>query len=102
MTLRHRARIEINREILEAANGRDVTVTKIMYMANLSHFQLKQYLKMLIKDGLLQYDPESRTFKTTEKGLIVLKTYSQLVDIVKKNKEQTRLQKQEEQRQQLV
>jgi predicted transcriptional regulator len=57
---------------------------------------------ILVEDGLLQYDRDSRTFKTTEKGLIVLKTYSQLVDIVKKNKEQTRLQKQEEQRQQLV
>jgi predicted transcriptional regulator len=88
MTLRYRTRIEINSEILEAANGRDVTVTKITYMANLGHFQLKQYLKILIDDGLLQYDSESRTFKTTEKGLILLNSYRHLVDTAKKEQKE--------------
>jgi predicted transcriptional regulator len=82
--MRYRSRIKITIQILEAANGEKATRTKIMFKAFISHVQLQEYLKMLIEDGLLQYYPESRTFKTTTKGLMVLGAYNELDDMVKK------------------
>ena len=43
--------------------------TKILYKACLSHNQLKEYLTVLTESGLLNYDGQTHTFKTTEKGL---------------------------------
>ena len=43
-----------------------------MLNANLSHNQLKEYLAILIDNGLLQYDTNSQRFKITERGLSLL------------------------------
>ncbi|MDQ3872068.1 MAG: winged helix-turn-helix domain-containing protein [Thermoproteota archaeon] len=80
---RHRNRIEIFRHILEAANGSDVKKIRIIHKANLSHDQLKGYLKVLVERGLLSYDLDTKTFKATEKGLRFLEAYNQL-DLVMK------------------
>jgi predicted transcriptional regulator len=80
---RYRNRIEILRHILEAANGGSVRKIRIMHIANLSHEQLKGYLKILIERGLLSYDLGTQTFKTTEKGLRFLEAYNQLDFVMK-------------------
>jgi predicted transcriptional regulator len=82
--MNYRTRIEIISQILEIANGENATRTRIMYKAFLSYVQLKDYLKILTENDLLEYDSKSRTFKTTEIGLGFLKTYDQLDDIIKK------------------
>jgi len=58
---------------------------------------LKDYLKILFEDGLLQYDSDSRTFKTTTKGLKVLDHYNQLDEIMKleQKRQRKRLQQQQ-------
>jgi predicted transcriptional regulator len=66
--IKYRDRIDIVSQVLEIANGGDVTKSKIMYKAFLSHNQLKQYLTVLTGNDLLSYDLVSQTFKTTEKG----------------------------------
>lgn len=76
---RIRNRIEILCEILQAANGGITTKVKIMYKANLSYAQLKEYLIYLTEHGLLRYDLEGHAFKTTEKGLRFLKAYDQMI-----------------------
>ena len=82
--MRNRDRMDIISRILEAANGDDdATKTKIMYKAFLSYSQLKEYLTVLTEVDLLSYDEETRTFKTTEKGLRFLDTYNQLGDVIK-------------------
>lgn len=43
--------------------------TMLMYNALRNHLLLKEYLTVLIKEGLLTYDDTTQTFKTTEKGL---------------------------------
>jgi predicted transcriptional regulator len=83
----YRTRIEIILEILKTANGANATRTKIMYHAFLSYFQLNEYLSMLTERGLLTYNSDTRTFKTTEKGLMLLETYNLLVDLMLKKKE---------------
>ncbi len=52
--MKYRSRTDITAQILEAANG-GVTKTKIMYKAFLSYAQLKEYLTVLIENGLLEY-----------------------------------------------
>jgi predicted transcriptional regulator len=81
--MKYRDRIDIVSQVLEIANGGDVTKSKIMYKAFLSHNQLKQYLTVLTANDLLSYDLVSQKFKTTEKGLRYLDAYNQIGDIVK-------------------
>jgi predicted transcriptional regulator len=78
----YRTSVEIIAEILKIANGGNVTRTKIMYSAFLNYFQLKEYLRMLTKRDLLSYNADTRTFKTTEKGLMLLEAYNLLVDLM--------------------
>jgi predicted transcriptional regulator len=85
----YRTSVEIIAEILKIANGGNVTMTKIMYSAFLNYFQLKEYLPMLTERDLLSYNADTHTFKTTEKGLMLLETYNLLVDLMLKKNEKT-------------
>jgi predicted transcriptional regulator len=64
---------------LQAANGHDeITKTKIMYKAFLTYAQLQEYLAILIQNGLLEYLDETKSYKTTERGLKFLKIYEKM------------------------
>ena len=75
MPLKYRSRVEIIAQILQAANGHHITKTRIMYSVFLSYEQLKEYLAILIENGLLEYWEGTQTYKTAEKGLKFLKIY---------------------------
>jgi predicted transcriptional regulator len=79
--MKYRSRTDITAQILEAANG-GVTKTKIMYKAFLSYAQLKEYLTVLVQNGLLEYDERGQTYKTTDKGNRFLKIYNQIGEFV--------------------
>ena len=65
----NRSRDDIISDILEVASGGGIaTKTKIMYQTFLSYAQMKEYLTELTESGLLNYDVDTRQFKTTEKG----------------------------------
>ncbi|MDQ3873532.1 MAG: winged helix-turn-helix domain-containing protein [Thermoproteota archaeon] len=81
--MKHRDRIDIFSQMLEAANGIYAKKLKMMYMAKINYDQLRQYLKILTENELLSYDLESHTFKTTEKGLRFLDTYNKIDDVMK-------------------
>jgi predicted transcriptional regulator len=83
--MKYRSRNDIISEILEAINGGGLTKTKIMYQTFLSYAQMKEYLTELTESGLLNYDVDTRQFKTTEKGLRLLDTYNQMSDVMKTN-----------------
>jgi predicted transcriptional regulator len=75
----YRTRTEIAAQILQAANGHnEITKTKIMYKAFLTHAQLQEYLAILIQNGLLEYLDRTKSYKTTEKGLKFLKIYEKM------------------------
>jgi predicted transcriptional regulator len=80
--MKYRSRTDITAQILEAANG-GVTKTKIMYKAFLSYAQLKEYLAVLIENGLLEYIEGEQIYRTTEKGNRFLKIYNQIGEITK-------------------
>ena len=79
----YRNRVEIISQILESANGGGTTKTKIIHKAFLRYAQLKEYLMILTDNGLLSYDCETHTFKTTEKDLRFLNFYNETSDVIK-------------------
>ena len=82
--MKYRDRFEVISLILQIANGAsDATTTKIMNRALLSYKQMKDHLMFLTRKDLLYYDKDSRTFKTTEKGLCFVQIYSQMDDMIK-------------------
>jgi predicted transcriptional regulator len=82
--MKNRSDIDIIAEILNAASERSgAGRTKILYRAFLSYAQLKEHLPVLTERGLLRYDIDAQTFKTTQKGLRFLDTYNQIKDAMK-------------------
>ena len=79
--MKYRSRTDIVSQILEAANG-SATKTKIMYKAYLSYAQLKEYLSVLVENGLLEYQEGELKYKTTERGLHFMNTYNQIGEMV--------------------
>ena len=79
--MKYRSRTEIVSNILDAANG-GATKTKIMYTAFLSYNQLTEYLSILIENNLLEYRHGPQTFKTTEKGLNLLKMHNEMGELL--------------------
>ncbi len=79
--MKYRSRTDIVSQILEAADG-GVTKTKIMYKAYLSYAQLKEYLAVLLENGLLEFEKGTQTYKSTSKGQLFLKTYTQLGGLI--------------------
>ena len=79
--MKYRSRTEIVSMILEAANG-GATKTKIMYIAFLSYNQLKEYLSILIENNLIEYLDGTHKFKTTEKGLNLLKIHNEMTELL--------------------
>ena len=79
--MKYRSRTEIVSMILEAANG-GATKTKIMYKAFLSYAQLREYLSVLIENNLLEYLEGNQSYKTTEKGLNLLRMHNEIGELL--------------------
>ena len=79
--MKYRSRTEIVCNILDAANG-GVSKTKIMYKAFLSYAQLREYLSVLIENNLLEYLEGNQKYKTTEKGLNLLKMHNEMGELL--------------------
>ena len=48
----------------------------------LSYGQLKEYLSILIENNLIEYLDGTKTFKTTEKGLNLLKIHNEMGELL--------------------
>ena len=79
--MKYRSRTEIVAMILDSANG-GATKTKMMYSAFLSFAQLKEYLSLLIENNLIEYMNGTQTFRTTEKGLKLLKIHNEMAEML--------------------
>ena len=79
--MKNRGITEMLAAILEVAKGK-VTKTKIMYIAFLSYGQLKEYLSILIENNLIEYLDGTKTYKTTEKGLNLLKMKNKIGELL--------------------
>ena len=80
--MRYRSRTEIVTRILEVANegsssfgNGGVSQTTIMFKAS-QPYPIASVFNMLTESNLLRHDKQTHTFKTTEKGLSLLKAYN--------------------------
>jgi predicted transcriptional regulator len=89
--MKYRSRTEIVSSILEAANG-GATKTRIMYKGFLSYAQLKEYLSVLIENNLLEYLEGLQSYKTTEKGLNLLKMHNEIGELLQTSLRESRIQ----------
>jgi predicted transcriptional regulator len=86
--MRYRSRIEIISNILQAANGGGATKIRMMYNAFLSHSQLKEYLMPLVESNMLEFDLDTQTYKTTEKGLGFIELNNRLEALINAEEQQ--------------
>ena len=73
--MKNRSRVDIVSLILEVAIE-GATKGRIMDKAYLTVLQLKDYLFLLLENGLLSYGKGTGIYKTTEKGIRLLKNYN--------------------------
>jgi predicted transcriptional regulator len=67
--------------LLSTKDGENIT--DVMYKSRLSYGRLKDYLKLLVDNGLLDYDKKSGgTYTTTKKGIEYIATYKRVRNFV--------------------
>jgi predicted transcriptional regulator len=64
--MKYRSRSDIVGLLLDAANGGGATKTKLMYKAYLSFNQLREYLTLLVENGLIEYEG-GQTYRNTQR-----------------------------------
>jgi predicted transcriptional regulator len=67
--VKYKSRSDIIGLLLNAANGEGATKTKLMYSAFISFNQLREYLSILVENGLIEYEEGKHTYRTTGKGI---------------------------------
>ena len=79
--MKYRSRSEIIGLLLNAANGGGATKTKLMYSAFISFNQLREYLSLMVENGLVQYEEGMHTYRTTEKGMRLLHIQNKIDEV---------------------
>ena len=79
--MKNRSRINILSSILESAIGGETRI-KIMYKSYLSYAQLREYLSILLKSSLLEYEEGREIYRTTKKGLRYMATCEKIDKMV--------------------
>ena len=79
--MKYRSRSEIIGLLLDAANGGGATKTKLMYSAFISFNQLREYLSLMVENGLIQYEEGMHTYRTTEKGMRLLHIQNKIDEV---------------------
>ncbi len=81
---KRRDRLHIIADILGIATNESLK-TQIMYKANLSFAQLKEYLSLLLEIKLIAATTQNEkvTYKVTSKGMNFLQNYAKIRDLLK-------------------
>ena len=79
--MKYRSRSDIIGLLLNAANGGRATKTKLMYSAFISFNQLKEYLSLLVENGLIEYEEGKHTYRPTEKGILFLHLQNKIDEV---------------------
>jgi predicted transcriptional regulator len=75
---------EIIQIILETITSREegITKTQLMYKSFMSYVQLVEYLTVLRRSGLIEYNPSTSTYKATTRGLRLLQVTKEINRLV--------------------
>ena len=55
---------------------------RFLYKAMLSYNQLKEYLSVMVENHLIEYLDGNKIFRTTEKGLNLLKIHNEMTELL--------------------
>lgn len=88
--MEYRSNTEITIEILGSIAKADSKKTNVRFQACVTSRQLSDYLSKLVRNGLIQYEVDTRLYKITEKGLrflafnkLIEQSFGQLLSISK-------------------
>ena len=80
--MKYRSRTDIIVAMLTTAKKTDgANKTRIMYESYLSFVQLKEYLALLLENGMLEETQDGK-YRTTEKGLKMIKAYQSAAKLI--------------------
>ena len=77
--MKYRSNTEITIEILGLLAKGDSKKTNVRFKVCLTSIQLSDYLSKLVRNGLIQYEADTRLYKITEKGLRFL-AFNKLIE----------------------
>jgi predicted transcriptional regulator len=79
-----RRKLELIQLILGVIASREdgMTKTQLMYKSLTSYIQLVECLAVLRRSGLIEYDPLTSTYKTTQRGLRLLQVTKEIDEFV--------------------
>ena len=79
-----RRQMELIQLILGVIASREDGMTKmqLMYKSFTSYIQLVECLAVLLRSGLIEYDPLTSTYKTTQRGLRLLQVTKETNEFV--------------------
>ena len=87
LTVKNRDRNEIVASILQSVRnaGKDdgIRTTRIMYNSFLSYSMVTHYLKLLTRNGSLEYDEPNKEYRITEAGLRGLELHNKIIGMLK-------------------
>ena len=87
--MKYRSRTDILASILDSVNNIEgAGITTVMYKSFLSHYQLKKYMAIMLKNDLIRFDDERRIYKITDKGIRFLQLFTHMNELVGVNKDQ--------------
>ena len=69
-----------SRATFRCSKWRGATKTKLMYKAYLSFNQLREYLTLLVENGLIEYEGGQK-YRTTEKGMRLLQLQNEIDEV---------------------
>lgn len=84
---KRRDQLSITASILEPLKEKRRKPTHLMYQANLSHTQLRKYLSLMLKNGLITQSTSNgkEEYGITEKGIEYLQIYHELIRKINNN-----------------
>jgi predicted transcriptional regulator len=79
--VKNRSEVEIMAAILKSAATNWQYQTTIMQDAGVSHSQITRFLSKAIKSGLIDESNITRMYRTSQKGLVYLSKFSNLIKL---------------------
>lgn len=86
----NRSRLSIIYDILWICQETQVSQTQLMYKANLSYFQLKKYVHILLLKGLLQETVQdgNKSYQSTPRGRQYIAAFRDLTQLLNRSMHQ--------------
>lgn len=80
--MKYRNWTDILAQMLESASDYGIKKTKMMYTAYVPHEQMSELLGLLVENGLLSFNQQTRRYQITSKGTSFLAMYNEMCECI--------------------